>query len=171
MFDVTFFSNLNLATEHIKKFLAELESTEAIEYQVIHAISETECDEDGGNWDKTSSLILPYLRNLDAQQGYMVCDKEFNWYFLEWEEPDNISNIFNKKRDDLYVSAGEGVVVLCNKFALCDGQFPIVVLKPTFWKENDYDIIHLLKTHKAGTDYTAKINPAVYVELYYSETI
>jgi hypothetical protein len=166
MFSATEFSNLKDANEHIKKLLAELKSTSMLEFQVIHSISESECQEDGGVWEDISKMLMHFLRNLDFQQGYMIQDGT-HWDFIDWDEPDRTS--LYRDSDEFYVNSSEGLVVINNIFALCENEFPVIVLKKSFWEKHRNKIINLLKDNKVGNDYTAKISPAIYIEIFYQE--
>lgn len=173
MFAVHEFADVKEAAEHMKKVLAELETPGAMEFEVIYAISETECSEDGGEWNDVGEIILDYLYDLDATQGYMNYETGPNgyWGFVEWAEPDDDDDDVHHpvNLDDIYVYAGEGLVVIHNKFAVCENQFPLVVLKKSFWESQPENIMEMLKYSEIDEDYTSKICPAVYVELYYPE--
>lgn len=168
MFTTEVFDNINEAVEYIKKILAELDTPSSIEYNVIHSLTETECIEDGGSWDSIGDIVLGYLRDLDAMQGYMVYDKDDEqeyWDYIDWEECDNECY----GNDEIFVSAGEGLVVLHNPYALCEDQFPVIVIKKSIWKTNQDSIVDILGFCEPDKDYTSKISPAVYVELFFND--
>jgi len=169
MFTAKVCSNIREATEYSKKLLAELETTRELEFQVVLSSSETECCEAGGDWDHTSCILLNAIREMDMFQGYMMYDRKYGgfWDFVEWEVP-------NKKRltpdpDEWYVTAGEKLVVIHNVHALCEDQFPIVIVKESFWNNHGDQCLKMLKVIEPGIDYTTKISPAVYVELFFAE--
>jgi hypothetical protein len=168
MFEISEFSAIKDARKHIKKILAELETYQELEFQLIHSLSEVECYEDGGTWDDVSEMLMRFLRELDTQQGFMIHDseEEEHWDFLEWPEPDELYSLYPKNASELYVYGGEGLIVIHNKFAICEGEYPVVVVKKSFWNKQKGNILEMLKDNKAGFDYTAKISPALYIELF-----
>lgn len=161
-FTTEIFTKIKDANEHIKKILAELDTPKSMEFQVIHSLSETECSEEGGPWESIGEILLSYLRDLDSMQGFMI-KREEGWDYLDWEEPDEAPT----KSEDTFVYAGEGVVVIHNEFSVCENQFPIIVVKKSFWENHNDSILELLKYCDPGSDYTCKISPAVYVENFY----
>jgi len=149
------------AIDHIKKILAELDTPHSLEFQVIHSVSETKCYEDGGDWNEASVVLNELITDLDAQSGYMVYIRRDNiWDYIDIEE-----RKINYYQDETYIRSNEGLVVLYNRFAVCDEQFPIIVIKKSFWQESKNRILELLKKVDVS-DYTAQISPAVYVELF-----
>lgn len=173
MFTAKEFTNVREANEYIKKILAELDTPSSMEYQIIHSISETQAEEDGGEWNDVGEIALNYLHDLNSQQGFMHYDNNDGecWDFLDWDEPDEVNtNIYKPEDpDEIYVYAGEGMVVLHNQFAVCENQYPIIVVKKSFWEKQEPRILDILKYCEPGCDYTSKISPAVYVELFYVE--
>lgn len=172
MFAVTLFHSVNPAVEHIKKILAEIETPRSLEFQVIHSISEFECTEDGGTWEDVSNILGSFLRDLDSQQGYMVYDTTDYpmWDYLVWDKPDETVQTIYKPVDqsEIFVQAGEGLAVIHNPFALCEEEYPVVVVKKTLWDMCGDTVRDILKIHEPGNDYTSKISPAVYLELFYA---
>ena len=168
MFDTKEFINVNEAADYICGVLAGIGTPSAMEFQVIHALTDDECIEEGGHLDSIQDIMLNYLRDLDAQQGYMNYDEEV-WDYEECDEPHACEDEIYKPSDpdEQYVFAGEGVVVIHNLYALCENQFPIIVVKKSFWDNQQLRIVELLKYCEPGDDYTSKISPAVYVELFF----
>lgn len=165
MFKIQEFHCMNKAAEHIKKALAEIESTKSLDFQIIHSICDSECQEDSGSWEKISEILLSYLRDLDSQQGYII-HLDDHWDYIDCEEPDENYDIHNPQDiNGVYVNAGEGVVIFNNMFAICEGQYPVIVTKKTLFDKNKREIMELLGSTKIDEDYTAKISPALYVEI------
>ena len=171
MFNVKVCGTVKEAAECAKKILAELDIPKELEFQVIHSLSETECDENGGTWDDTSPLLMHYLRELDGQNGYMMYDGGHGgfWDFIDWELPDPKKPHQMPDIDQCFVFSGEGLVVIHNEFALCEDEFPVVIVKKSFWEQQGDEILKSLKTIHHGVDYTTKFSPAVYVELFFAE--
>jgi hypothetical protein len=169
MFLIENFKSVKDANGYILKVLGKLDLPTKLEFQVIHSLSETECAEDGGSLDSLSNILLSYLRDLDSQQGYMIYDKD-HWDFIDWEEPYGSANIYRPPSvEETFVTSGEGLVVIHNKFSICENEFPIVVVKKAFWEQQRESLLEKLKTAEAGGDYTSKISPALYIELFYAE--
>lgn len=160
MFEHLVCESVNEATAAVKKILAE--ASQLYEFQVIHSLSETECTEDGGDWNECAEILLSYIRELDATQGYMMYDNRHGgfWDFISWDAPDP------ERHDECFVHCGEGLVVIHNVFALCEGEFPVVVVKKSFWDQFQKNALEMLKYVRPMEDYTAKVSPAVYVELF-----
>ena len=169
MFEIEEFKNVVDADKYIRTILKSLDATTSkrLEFQIIHSLSETECSEDGGSLELISNMLLSYLRDLDSQQGYVIFDND-HWDFIDWDEPCEVINVHRPlTSEETFVSAGEGIVVIHNKLALCESQFPILVIKKNFWGKYKDGILPPLKIVEYGEDYTAKISPALYVELFH----
>lgn len=156
------FFDMEVATEHIKKILAEL--PQSFEFIIVHSISSNKCDERSGDWNTISSILLDYLRDLDSQQGLMTHEEGY-WDFSESEDDDYSYESFYLYSDDVTVEAGEGVVVLYNDKAVSTGEFPIIVVKKSIWDRSRWGIQKLLNNKEENEDYTSKITPALYIEL------
>jgi hypothetical protein len=176
MFTAMEFDNVKDATEYVKKVLAELNSPKELEFQVIHSMSESECSEDGGSWDRAADLLLNYIRELNDQCGYMLYDDSVKipvWDFVESSEVqayEMVKLIYKPaETDELYVRSDDGLIVLYNQFALCENEFPVVVMKRAIWKKDMDRIEKMLKSNEVGNDYTSKISPAIYVEIFESD--
>lgn len=174
MFSAHEFADVKKANEHIKKILAELDTPKSLEFQIIHSLSETECTENGGSWEDIGDIMMNFLLDLDAMQGFVVHDDLYSscWDYVECEERYDDKPIVYKPEDEdeIYVQANEGVVVLHNQFAVCENEFPIIVLKKSFWEYKQDSIIEMLKEYDPTHDYTSKISPAIYVELFYQDS-
>lgn len=169
MFDIEEFTDIGSANEHIKKILAELDVPNAIEFTIVHSLSLTECEENGGEWNAIGEILYNSLLDLDAQQGIMYYyEKDDLWDCIEGEPPDEIPIHKPVNKDKTFIHAGEGVVVLYNKFAVCEDQYPIIVVKKSFYDSYSKRLIEMLKYQTQGSDYSSKISPAVYVQLIYA---
>jgi hypothetical protein len=151
------------ATEFIKKILAELPGEYL--FDVIYSRSVDQWYEKSGLWEETGAEVLDCLLDLDAQQGAMYLEKGeepyWDWADIELDEIQEAFVTFSKSEEELCINAGEGVMVMYDdNFE----RFPIVVVKKSFFdKLTKSGIEKLLVEDK--TDYTAKISPAVYVEV------
>jgi hypothetical protein len=168
MFTVKEVTTVKFAAEYVKKLLAELDTPKSLEFQVIHSISETECDESGGDWNVVSEIVYDYLHDLDSTQGYMRLTESGCWDYMEWDERDETDVYKPDDETEEYVYAKEGLVVLYNTFAICEDQYPVIVVKKSFWDHHSKQALELLKNYNLSSDYTSKISPAVYVELFYT---
>lgn len=174
MFVTKEFSDIKQACDYIKKTLAEIEVSKTPEFQVIHSIDYSQCSQHGGEWNEITQTILDYLLDLDSNQGYMNFDEHNNvWDFLDYDAPDELEGIYKPTdQDEIYVYAGEGLVVLYNILAVYEESYPIVVVKLSFWNHVKDKILDLLKRNEVGpegSDYTSKISPALYVQLFFGE--
>lgn len=170
MFDTKEFMNVNEANDYICATLAAIGVPNAMEFQVIHSIANTECVEDGGRLEAIEDIMLNYLRDLDAQQGYMGYDDgEETWDFMECDEPNDYESEIYKPTDpdEQFVFAGEGVAVVHNLLAVCESQFPIIVFKKSFLESQRFRTLEMLKYCTQGDDYTSKISPAIYIEMFF----
>src|SRR5579859_4537681 len=137
MFNAAEFSNITAACNHVKKTLSNLEIPRMMEFQVIYSISETECTENGGKCEEIGEILQSALHVLNAQQGYMIYERDEDaWNYLDWKEPDEEIDVYKPTDpDEIFVFANEGVVIIHNIFAVCENQFPIIIVKKSFWKE------------------------------------
>ena len=172
MFTKTLYLNMSLACEGIKKNLAELPNP--VEYEVVHSLYREKVQEDGGTWENIGSILLDFLRDLDAQEGLMVfCANEtccwWDWEKSEHNKYPSCYTGMNATYDvnEVFVEAGEGVFVYHNVDAVSENSFPIIVVKKSFADALGNEVERWLSEKKSPeNDFTAKISPALYVELF-----
>lgn len=168
MLNATPFENMREACEYIKKLLAELPHHD-FEFEIIHSITATECDEGGGHWETLTDLLLDFLRDLDAHQGQMIQTKDDDcvyWNFIANEpEDESYAEYYEPTINKCYVEAGEGVVVLYDDMAFDNNAFPVIVVKHKFWQQYRKQCEEILSVHIEKEDFTQKISPALYVEI------
>jgi hypothetical protein len=176
MFLATEFENARKAAEYVTGLMCDFDNPQSMEYQIVHSLTEMECSEDGGDKEVASKILLDYIMDLDSMQGYMICypDRGGYWDYMEWEDPDSYDDdgevIYKPPNpDELYVYSGEGVVVIYNEYAVCEHSFPVIIVKSSFWHANSARIKELLHYKDDKEDYTGKISPAIYVELFYTD--
>lgn len=158
------FWDIKSAENYIKKLLAEIDTTKNIEFLLVESLSEMRCNEFLGTWESVSEVLLFYLSQLDEKSGYMIgCEDDVDfWDFFS--TPTKIANA-----NGTYVSKNHGLTVIHDPEAVCENQFPVIVVKEEFWHKHKTDAEKILEYNEPGIDFTTKISPAIYIELFFSE--
>ena len=154
------------ACEYIKKILAEAYLD--YDYQIIHSIQVDKASEEMASWEDLTPILLNYLRDVDSQRGYMINDITKStscWDWMEWDDPDK----YDEDPNQVWVEAGEGVFVYYDTAAKNAGDFPVVVVKKSFVDNLSDEVDEIISVNHPDEDFTAKLSPALYIQLYQSQ--